>query len=108
MKAQRIVLAIVLADFVGLTVYALAQVGFAGFIAAATANIATVALTADLVIALGLISAWMWRDAERRGVSVVPHLLLTLGFGSVGPLVYLLQRPTEADEPAGRVAVRAA
>lgn len=102
MKAQRILLAVVLADFVGLTLYALAQVGLSGFVEAATANIATVALTADLCIALGLISVWMWRDAQRRGVAVVPHLLLTLGLGSVGPLLFLLQRPADAED-GGRV-----
>jgi len=107
MKAQRIILAFVLADFVGLTAYALVQYGLAGLFELATANAVTVTLTADLVISLTLISVWMWRDAHARGISVIPYLLLTLGFGSVGPLLYLLQRPAE-EEARAQVAVRAA
>ena len=34
----------------------------------------------------------MWQDAKKRGVSVIPHILLTLTLGSVGPLLYLIQR----------------
>ena len=35
----------------------------------------------------------MFRDARSLGVSPVPYLVLTLLFGSVGPLLYLLRRP---------------
>jgi hypothetical protein len=107
MKASRILLAVALADLIGLNAYALSQYGFAGFFELAAANAVAVSILVDLTIALTLVVVWMWRDAQQRGVSVVPHVLLTLGLGSIGPLVYLLQRPSEATEPT-RAAVRAA
>ena len=57
-----------------------------------------------IAIALSLIIAWMWQDARERGVSAMPYVLLTLGFGSVGPLLYLLLR---RDGARDRLAVRA-
>lgn len=44
----------------------------------------------DLVIALGLFLAWMWKDAKAAGRNPWPWLLLTLATGSIGALVYLL------------------
>ena len=65
---------------------------------------------ADLVIALSLIIGWMWQDARKRGVSAIPYVLLTLGFGSVGPLLYLLRRDATREPQALRAGapVRAA
>ena len=105
MKPVRILLALVLADFVGVTAYAVWQYGLAGFFELATANAVTLAISADLVIALSLAAVWMFRDARARGVSPVPYLLLTLGLGSIGPLAYLLQRT--GDESAPAIAVTA-
>ena len=89
---QRLLLGIVLADFVGLNAYVVAQVGYLGFFQMATANIATIALLVDLTIALSLISLWLVRDARARGVSPALYLGLTATLGSVGPLLYLLLR----------------
>lgn len=105
MNAKQIVLGLVLLDFTGLTAYAVYSYGFAGFFEAVTANVATICAFADLVIALSLIVVWMWQDARDRGWSPMPYALLTLGLGSVGPLVYLIRR--EADEPAGETALPA-
>jgi hypothetical protein len=107
MKASRILLAVALVVLLGVNAYAVAQYGVAGFFDLAAANAVVVSILVDLTIALTLVTVWMWRDAHQRGASVVPHVLLTLGLGSVGPLVYLLGRP--ADEPArGHAAARAA
>ncbi|WP_089041804.1 DUF2834 domain-containing protein [Pseudomonas fluorescens] len=53
--------------------------------------------TAQVVIDLYLMSVlacvWMYRDARRRGrsmVSVLPYFLLTAVFVSVGPLLYIV------------------
>jgi fatty acid desaturase len=102
MKATKILLALVLVDFVGLTAYAVYQHGYLGFFELMMANAATLTAMVDLCIALALIMAWMWKDARRRGVSVVPYVLLTLGLGSVGPLLYLIRRPNEEEERATR------
>jgi len=92
MTARKIGIGIVLLAFSDLTAYALYQHGVAGIFELVLANSATVTAFADLVIALSLIILWMWRDARERGVSAIPYVLLTLGFGSVGPLLYLLRR----------------
>ena len=106
---KKILLASVLVDFTATTAYAVYQHGLAGIAEAATANMASIALTADLVVALSLIAVWMYRDARARGVSPLPYLLLTAGLGSVGPLVYLLRRDEEeAPVPLAAAPQRAA
>ncbi len=88
-------LSIVLALFLGLTGLVLSEHGFSGFYDSMALNWATRLAFVDLVIALALASAWMVLDARRIGRSVVPYLILTLVFGSAGPLLYLTRRPTE-------------
>src|SRR5213594_2649407 len=103
MTARKIGIGIVLLAFGDLTAYAVYQHGVTGVVQIEMANSVTVTAFADLVIALSLIVAWMWRDARERGVSAIPYVLLTLGFGSVGPLLYLLRR----DATRGSRTVRA-
>jgi hypothetical protein len=92
MNAKQIGFGVVLADFLALTAYTFYQHGYLGFYALVTANAATVQLLADAVIALSLITLWMWRDARARGVSVFPYVVVTLVLGSIGPLLYLVRR----------------
>ena len=92
MNTKQIVLEVVLVSFVALNGYVVYQYGYIGFFELVMANVATVAAMVDLSIALGIILVWMWQDAKERGVSIIPHILLTLTLGSVGPLVYLIQR----------------
>jgi hypothetical protein len=92
MNKKQIALAIVLADHVALTAYAIAQYGFVGLFAAALANAATIQVFADLTIALSIVVAWMWQDAREQDISPIPYALLTLGLGSIGPLLYLIRR----------------
>jgi hypothetical protein len=91
---RRIVLGIVLASFTALTAYAIERHGLAGSLALCFANAATMALFADACIALGLIVMWMWDDARAQGRAWLPYALLTLAFGSVGPLLYLVSSGT--------------
>ena len=86
----KIILGCVLIDFLGVTGWALSHHGFAGFFTALSASPAAIAVGADLVIALGLITVWMWRDAKAHDRSVLPYVGLTAALGSVGPLAYLL------------------
>jgi Protein of unknown function DUF2834 len=92
MNKKQIALAVVLADFSALNVYAIAQYGILGVFELAFANAATVLLFTDLTIALSLVMAWMWQDARQRGLSPIPYVVLTLGLGSIGPLLYLIRR----------------
>jgi hypothetical protein len=107
MSKKQWLLAIVLVAFSVLTAYAVYQVGLIGVFEALAANIASITATVDLTIALTLIAVWMWNDAKARGMSALPYLVLTVAFGSVGPLLYLLRtsrRPEPAAAPA-RLAV---
>jgi MFS superfamily sulfate permease-like transporter len=92
MNKKQIALAVVLADFSALTAYAVMHYGVVGLFEAAFANAATITVFADLTIALSMVIAWMWQDARQHGVSPIPYVVLTLGFGSVGPLLYLIRR----------------
>jgi hypothetical protein len=106
MNLKRIGLAVVLADFLAFSAWAVYQHGYVGFFRLVLANSATTLVLVDLTIALTLIVAWMWRDARERGVSVVPYALITLALGSAGPLLYLLVR--RDDRPRRPLAARAA
>jgi hypothetical protein len=93
MNAKQIGLAIPFIGFAGLSAYTVSRYGYWGFFDAAVfANLATVTASIDLVIALSLVTVWMWYDSRERGVSPLPYIVLTLTFGSVGPLLYLIRR----------------
>jgi hypothetical protein len=92
MNKKQIALAVVLADFAALTAYVVAQYGVVGLFEQVFANWATTLVAVDLTIALSMVMVWMWQDARARGVSPLPYVALTLGLGSVGPLLYLVRR----------------
>lgn len=53
----------------------------------------TAQVVIDLYLMAVLACVWMYRDARRRGrsvLSVMPYFLLTAVFVSVGPLLYLV------------------
>lgn len=77
------------------TCLALAAYGYVGFFRAALTNLANLQVFIDLSIALALINLWMIQDTRRRGdslLSLLPYLLISLLFGSYGPLLYLLRQ----------------
>ena len=93
MNRTQIVLAIVLVDFLALTVWAVVQMG--GLVAAfavITTNPATILLTVDLLLALSIACTMIWMDAKQRSINPLPYLALTLATGSAGPLAYLIRR----------------
>src|SRR6185295_13688302 len=108
MNRTQIGLSVLLADFVGLTAYAVYQCGYVGFFQLMTANAATITAFVDLCIALSLVMAWMVRDAREHGRSAFPYVLLTLTLGSVGPLLYLIRRASSEQPQAVRTAMAAA
>ncbi len=93
MSATRLLLASVLALFLAATVFTVVQVGYLGFFELAVANWATRLMFLDLVITLGIILGWMYRDARVQDMAFVPYAAVTLCFGAAGPLLYLLRRP---------------
>ena len=97
MSLKQIGIGLVLADFTAFTAYVVYQYGYVGLFDLALANAATIQVALDLVIALSLVTLWMWNDARGRGVSAVPYLILTLMLGSIGPLLYLFRRAGEQE-----------
>jgi hypothetical protein len=95
MNGKRSLTGLVLADFTALTAWAVWTHGYVGFFEAALTNLASIQVGIDLVIALSLVTLWMWRDAKERGVSPIPYVLLTATLGSIGPLLYLFTRLRE-------------
>ncbi|MBL9102587.1 MAG: DUF2834 domain-containing protein [Myxococcales bacterium] len=92
MNKKQILLTIVLVDFLALTAWAVAEVGFVQIFAGLLDNPGSVQVGVDLLLAIGMIAAWMWVDARKHGLTVAPYLLLTATLGSIGPLVYLIRR----------------
>lgn len=92
----RSILTLVLAAFAALSAVALWQHGYWGILAPHFQSSGAAQVLADLAIALGLVSLWLWQDARSQGRNPWPWLLLTLVAGSFGPLVYLLTRRTPA------------
>ena len=89
---QKVILSFVLAAFTVLTALALWFHGYWGIVAPHFQSLGAAQVLVDLVIALGLFLAWMWRDAQASGRNPWPWLVLTLAAGSFGPLLYLLTR----------------
>lgn len=61
----------------------------------------TAQVVIDLYVMAALACVWMYRDAQRRGMSrasLVPYFLLTAVFVSVGPLLYIV---VKGFRPAG-------
>jgi hypothetical protein len=108
MSAKQIGLSIVLIDFLGLTGYVVWQYGYVGLFQQIFANGATTLAAVDLVISLGLILAWIVRDARERRVAALPYVVLTLLLGSAGPLLYLIRHGGREQEVPLTMAARTA
>ena len=108
---MRALLWITLVLFSALTAEVLWLFGYTGFVAWAFHNLATSLVFVDLAIALTIVMVVMVRHAKANGVLVWPYLLLTLGFGSAGPLLYLARHwrvaPSETRLPTPASALRA-
>lgn len=92
MNAKQIVLSIITVDFLALTAWAVLEVGYFNIFAGILANPGTILLGVDLLLAIGMVVAWMWIDARKHGLHVAPYLALTATLGSAGLLIYLIRR----------------
>lgn len=90
---MRTLLIAITATFTAFTAWTLSRTGYVGFWRQLLDGPAGWQVLVDLTIALVLVMNWMARDARRNGRRFVPYLLLTLGAGSIGPLLYLLLDP---------------
>lgn len=78
-----------LVPFLGLTVYAVYQVGYIGIFDYHRHSPAGWQVFTDLVVALLLILCWLIPDAKKNGLNPIPWVVATLFLGSIGPLLYL-------------------
>ncbi len=101
MTTRQILCAALLAPFLALTAFVLTTDGLLGFYQAAFANPSTLLMSADLLIALGLVLLWMHADARANGTPFVPYLLITLAIGIAGPLGYLIHREARLRRKSG-------
>jgi hypothetical protein len=70
----------------------------------------TAQVVIDLYLLATLAGIWMYKDARQRGqsgLSVVPYLLLTAIFVSVGPLLYLVVRGLQGRKSSDEAAQEA-
>lgn len=100
MILRRILLAVVLVDFLALTGWALARHGVIGWVGDLVSTPVGILAAVDLLIALSFAVGWMWTDARRAGRNPWPYIVLTLCTGSAGPLLYLLLREQPRTERA--------
>jgi hypothetical protein len=105
MNRKQVSLSGVLAVFLAASAYVVYACGLKGVLTLMTDNGVALLLSADLMIALTLVSIWIWNDARDRGLSPMPYMVLTLLTGSAGPLLYLIRR--ESALPFGRTTVAA-
>ena len=96
---QRNLLIVTLILFGALSAKALWQNGYWGILAPHFQSFGAAQVLADLLIALSLVTIWMWQDAKVMGRNPWPWIIATFVVGSFGPLGYLLTRkPAEQAE----------
>ena len=100
MSLRLVTLAAVIVAFGVLTGLALADVGYLGILKPHFTSWGEAQVFFDLVILGVLACIWMARDAGAHGLPAWPFILLTLGTGSFGPLIYLVVREVRAGRPA--------
>lgn len=96
---QKSLLLLTLLVFGGLTGLALWEHGFVGVLKYQMQNSAGQQVFMDLSIALGLAMVWMYRDAKAHQRNPWPWIVLTLIWGSFGPLFYLITQPRKTQMP---------
>jgi len=92
MAGRSVLLILVLTGFTALSAMALIDAGYFGIIRPHFQSWGGAQVFADLVILAVLACLWMRADARARGVAAWPFILITVFFGSFGPLMYLLVR----------------
>jgi len=101
MNLKQLGLEVVLAGFAALTGYVIYEYGLVGMLTVTFQNPVSVLLLVDLTISLVMVLGYQSRDAEQNRISIIPYALITLAFGSAGPLLYLIRRAgTERTEHA--------
>lgn len=90
MNRLKLVAIALLIPFLGLTIYALLEVGYIGIFDYHRHSPAGWQVFADLVVALALVLCWLVPDARKHRLNPLPWVVATLLLGSIGPLLYLI------------------
>lgn len=93
---MRLLSILILIPFSILTAYTIFDVGYLGLLDYHRHSSAGWQVFTDLVIALILATIWMFNDARESKRSPWPWFVITLFMGSIGPLLYLITKQTEA------------
>ncbi|MEX0271967.1 hypothetical protein AB3R30_22845 [Leptolyngbyaceae cyanobacterium UHCC 1019] len=96
---NRVLIVITLILFGGLTAVAVWTDGIVGIFSSIVSSFGSAQIFVDLVIALVLVSVWMWQDAKATGRNPLPWIVATILVGSFSPLLYLLTRKSSEQVP---------
>ncbi len=100
MNLKKAALFFVLADFTAYSVWVAANGGSLGEVLGLfSVNPWIGQVTLDLVIALSMVSVWIYRDAKANDRNPIPWLLATACIGSIAPLAYFTFRPSGETVP---------
>lgn len=101
MQPVRTGLALVLFVFVVFSLWAaVAGGGLQGLVDVHAGSPWALQIFVDLVLALTIVSVFVWRDARARGANPWPWIAATLFLGSIAPLAYFVVRPGAEPGPA--------
>ncbi|BBM81698.1 hypothetical protein [Candidatus Uabimicrobium amorphum] len=92
---MKLLFAILLIGFGAYTGYIVLNDGYWSVFEVAFSSLPAIQLYLDLAISVLLIDIWIIFDVQKSGkswVAAVPFILLSMVFGVIGPLVYLVQR----------------
>jgi cytochrome bd-type quinol oxidase subunit 2 len=84
------VLWVVALVFSAFSLWVLLQIGYLGILRGGFANLGSLQITVDLVIACVIGAGFIARDCRAQGRAWWPWVVLTLIAGSIGLLAYLL------------------
>ncbi len=96
-RTVRLIAALLFVDFLALNLYALYSEGAGALLEMLEQGGPWIwVLTADLLIALGLVCGYIWHEARARDTNPLAYILLTPLTGSIAPLLYLMRAPKDA------------
>jgi hypothetical protein len=109
MSIAKIGLTLVLVDFVALSLWAVVTGGGLGALVALLSESPwALQIGCDLVLALAMVSFFVWKDARARDRNPIPWVVATVITGSIAPLFYFVLRPSETEADAGAASAGAA
>ena len=98
MKKLKPLIIVLFIGFTAYTGYIAYVYGYTSVLKVAFSSLPAIQLYLDLAIALLLMMIWMISDVQKEGKSwlaALPYIAITLVFGVIGPLLYLVCKKYE-------------